>query len=884
MSPGLSLAHYRITAKLGEGGMGEVWRATDTKLDREVAIKILPEALAADPDRMARFEREAKVLASLNHPNIAAIHGVEERALVMELVDGPTLAERIAGGAIPLEETLPIARQIAEALEYAHEKGVVHRDLKPANIKITPQGRVKVLDFGLAKALANEPAAGDPAMSPTLTMRATMAGVIMGTAAYMAPEQARGQNVDKRADIWAFGVLLYEMVTGRQLFGGPTVSDTLAAVLRQEPDWTAVPPRLRKLLKLCLAREPRERLREIGDAPFLMDEPEATPAASEAPVARSGVRWWMAGAAVLAAALATVSVIHFRETPPEPAAVRFQIPPPEGGTFATPYFALSPDGRKLAFTANAKNGSPMLWVRALDTLEARALPGTEEALYPFWSPDSRFVAFTAVEKLKKVDASGGPPQTLCNLPSTMLGGFWSQEGAIYFGNTASGIFRVPQAGGDPVAVTRVDAAHGEASHRNPVILPDGRRVLYNISFSETEKDAIFLSPLDGKEKKRVAGSSRAFAYVPPQEEGKPAHLLFLREETLMAQPLDAKTLDPAGDAFPVAEHVGSGRSYSFFSVSRDGVLAYRTGSAASATRVLTWFDRKGQPVGTLGPPGPYLNVSLSRDGTRAAVVQATPQSRGLDIWLIEVARQIPTRFTFGEAEVMDPVWSPDGSRVAFSSRRAGPSTLYIKDSSGGAKEEQVQKAEADERPCDWSPDGRFLLFTRLNPTTRLPSLWVLSDPTDPAKRKAAPYLDVSFSMTQGQFSPDGRWVAYTSNESKPRTEIYVQSFPADGRKFQVSSDGGTQPRWRGDGKEIFYIAHDGKLMAADVKTAPRFEAVTPHALFDSQVPVNISTLVVRYAVAFDGQRFLVNTQRQQQTPGAPDAITVVLNWMAGVKK
>jgi len=871
MSPQQLIAHYCITAKLGEGGMGVVYRATDTKLNRDVALKILPDSFIADADRTARFAREAQVLASLNHPNIAAIYGVEERALVLELVDGPTLAERIAAGLIPVDEALPIARQIAEALEYAHEKGVIHRDLKPANVKITPQGRVKVLDFGLAKALASEASgAGRPEASPTLTMRATMAGVILGTAAYMSPEQARGQDVDKRADIWAFGVVLYEIVTGRRLFTGTTISDTLAAVLRDEPDWEAIPPRLRRLLRLCLAREPRERLRDIGDARFLIDEPQP-------PIVRvAKSTGWKACAAFLALALAVLSVIHFREIAPPPPAVRFQIQAPEGNAFGY-YLALSQDGRRLAFTAKARNGPPLLWVRSLNSLEARALAGTDYATSPFWSPDGRSLAFWASGKIKRIDASGGPAQNLCDA-ANIFGGSWGRDGQILFG-APEGIFRVPQAGGEPVLVSSSDHAKSEL-HWYPQVLPDGRHLLYLASFSASEKSAIYFGSLDGKEKKRVVAADRNFSYVPPAEKGKPGYLLFLREGTLMAQPLEPKTFDPAGEAFPVVERLAMGIYYASFSASATGALAYAANISTGSQ--LTWFDRSGKLRGTLGGIGNYSDITLSRDGRRAAVEQLNPLTTAGNIWLMDSASGTPARFTFGEASDFDPVWSPDGSHIAFSSNREGLFNLYLKDTSGAHSEERLRKADASERPCDWSPDGRSLMYVR-GPSPW--KLWVLSEPTgDTANRKAAPYLETMFNMTQCQFSPDGRWVAYTSNESKKGHDVFVQSFPTGSAKFQISHEGGVQPRWRRDGKELFYISADGKLMAVDVQNKPTFQNGVPHPLSDPQIVMGTGPpFAVRYDVTPDGKRFLVNSRAEAESSGQ-NLITVSLNWAAGLEK
>jgi Tol biopolymer transport system component len=900
VSPQQIIAHYRITAKIGEGGMGEVWRATDTRLEREVAIKILRGPFAADPERMARFEREAKILATLNHPNVAVIHGVEERALVMELVEGPTLAERIAQGPMAAEDVLPIAKQIAEALEYAHQRGVIHRDLKPANIKIPPEGRVKVLDFGLAKAMASEPVQSDPASSPTLTMHATVAGIILGTAAYMSPEQAHGKAADHRADIWSFGVVLYEMLAGKAAFSGESISDTLASVLKFEPDWSALPAGLpaeiRRLLERCLKKDRQKRLQAMGDARIVIEEVLAGPIEAEMapalPRAGVGSRRWMAAAAALAVALAAVSTLHFRETPPKPAVVRFQIPQRGSATGGLPFLALSPDGSKLAFLGadpSAKSSRPILWVRSLDSLEARPLPGTEDSFTHFWSPDSHFLAFAdASGALKKIEVSGSPPQTLVSSRGQIRGGYWDRGGTIYFGTRyGRGIFRVPQTGGEPVLVSKPDSTRQEASFEYPQILPDGRHYLYLAMFSSVLDGAIFLASLDGKEKKRLVTARHNFSYVPPAGTGKPGHLLFLRETTLMAQPLDPNSFEPVGDAFPVAERVGSEINIAFFTVSENGTLAYLPRVAGAGPYELRWFDRAGKPLDAPGGRASYNNVALARDARRAAVVQTDPQTNNTDIWLIDLGRGIPTRFTFDEATDWDPVWSPDNTRLAFSSNREnGSYNLYVKGTSGARPEERLQKSDLSERPCDWSPDGRFLMYTRaMAGSTALGSLWVLSDPAgDPAKRKAAPYFETAFNTTQCQFAPDGHWVAYVSNESRRGHDVFVQSFPAGAGKFLVSNNGGVQPRWRRDGRELFYIASDGMLMAVDVKTSPVFQPGIPHALFDPRTPGGgYPQYVFRYDVTPDGQRFLVNTQgRSEATPAEP--ITVVLNWQEGHKK
>jgi Tol biopolymer transport system component len=870
-----------MIAKIGEGGMGEVYRALDTKLGREVAIKIIPETFARDADRMMRFAREARVLASLNHPHIAAIYGVEERALVMELVEGPTLAERIAQGPVPLEEALPIARQIGEALEYAHEKGVVHRDLKPANIKLTADGQAKVLDFGLAKALSNEPAsADDPADSPTLTMRATQAGIIMGTAAYMSPEQARGKIVDKRADIWAFGVVLYEMLTGRQLFEGETVSDTLAHVLTKEPEWNRAHAKTRRLLRKCLERDPKRRLRDIGDAWELLDEAAETPAIG---LRHRWLPWAAMALAILTLAGLAVAVVHFRETAPQPVPMRFQIPAPEKTDFGHNGMALSPDGRRLAFVAIGADGQGTVWVRPLDSLAAQALPGTEGATFAlFWSPDSRFLGFAVRGKLKKIEATGGPPQTLCEIPGAIVGGSWSRDGLIIFGTPSSGLFRVPQAGGVATQFTTPDASLGEVGQLMPWFLPDGRHFLYVTYTKNVEDEAIYFATLDSKERKRLVDAKQDAAYAPPAAGSGNGHLLFLRDGTLMAQPLDARRFELAGEPFPVAEQVGSYLSRGFFSVSANGALAYLSGSPGVNSQ-LVWFDRGGKSLGTLGQPANYYGgLALSPDGKHVAVGEG--DQTGSDIWLLDVARGVHTRFTF-DTRSLKPTWSLDGTRLVFNSNR-GQDGMSWKDSSGSGNQELLSKSGS---PDDWSADGRYLLYIFSDPKTTHRDLWVLPDPAGPPENhKPMPYLQTPFDKRQPRFSPDGHWIAYTSDESGPRQyQIYVQSFPAGAGKFQVSTGaGGTQPRWRRDGKELFYLAADGKLMAVETQTTPKFEAAAPKALFDPQIPRGgvPPFMYYRYDVTADGKRFLVNSSPTAPESSAAAPITVVVNWLAGLKR
>ena len=875
MGPHQTIAHYRVVAKLGEGGMGEVWRATDTKLNRDVAIKILPEAFAADPDRLARFTREAQVLASLNHPNIAAIYGVEDRALVMELVEGPTLAERIAKGAIPIEEALPIARQIAEGIEYAHERGVIHRDLKPANIKITPDARVKLLDFGLAKAISPDAKSDAGALSsPTLTMRATVAGVILGTAAYMSPEQARGQPVDKRADIWAFGVILYEMLTGRELFNASTVSDSLAAVLTREPDWSRVPTTVRPVLRRCLEKSATQRLRDIADVKLLLEAgAEIEPVPAHAP--ERPRRRLLSIAAALAVLLMLAAFLwSWRAPAPTPQLARFLIPPPENSGFLQWPPRVSPDGRRIAFTASTPDGRTLVWVRELDNVEPHPLAGTDNAQSPFWSPDSRFVAFGAGGKLKKIEASGGPPQTICDAPEVVLGGDWNRDGVMLFGASTTGILRVSNSGGVPSPVT--DRSQGETFHAYPSFLPDGRHFIY-LRMSATP--GVYGGSLDVAPKqqstRRIVETQYLPAYVPPGQ-SKAGWLLFVRENTLMAQHLDADRLELYGDSIGLVDQILTYRTEGYFSASSNGVLLYRT-RTEKQTPNLVWFDRDGTSLGRVGDIGTSRGIALSPDGTRVAVSHMEPTKRRFAIFLVDIARDSSMQLTFQNLVADSPVWSPDGSRVAFASYRDGVRNLFEKAASGTGDELLLVNSPQTKIANDWSRNNRFLLYTEADPKTKA-DLWYVPLSGD---RKPVPYLRTEADERQGQFSPDGNYVAYTSDETGLE-EVYVQTFPIEsgrGGKWKISNAGGCQPRWRRDGKELFYVSLDRKLMAVDVNNTPTFQHHNPHALFTAPI-ILVTTDTQRYDISPNGQRFLINTDAAEI---APSPIAVVLNWTAGLK-
>ena len=871
--------------------MGEVYRATDTRLGRDVALKLLPAAFASDPERLARFEREARLLASLNHPNIAHLYGFESASLdggtsvhfiAMELVEGEDLAERLKRGAIPVGEAVAIAKQVAEALEEAHEKGIVHRDLKPGNVKVTPEGKVKVLDFGLAKAWTGEGAsAASPAdfsQSPTLAHTGTAAGLILGTAAYMSPEQARGKAVDRRSDIWSFGVVLFEMLAGRRLFDGETITDVLAAVVKEPIPWEALPEAtpasLRRLLERCLDRDPRLRLRDIGEARVALDDrtppgPPSPPAPVPARISRVNV------ALGLALALATLALVWTRFDRPESAerrVRRLSVLPPAKSSFVD--FALSPDGRQLAFTA-AREGRVDLWVRNLDATEPLALAGTEGAMRPFWSPDARAIGFFSGGKLRRIDVAGGAVSTICDV-GVPTGGSWSRDNVILYTRLGgSGLWRVPAAGGEAASVLRVDTQREETDYANPLFLPDGRHFLYTVFSGRKDVRGVYAGSIDGGPRQRLLSDNTSALYTADGRGG--GVLVFGREDALVAQGFDARALRLSGDPVPIAPHVAVGRDViavgrRLATASDDGVLVLDASPGRQDTR-LAWMDRGGRPLGAPIPLERAGMIRLSPDGGRFTVALLDPESGNQDLWLSDATGAHPTRFTFDPANDSSPVWSPDGSQLAWSSNRGGVYRVYRKAASGSGEDALLYGSDQYAFPTDWSRDGRTILLRRMDPKT-VNDVWSLAVGPQGEAQAPSPLLRTEANEVAAVFSPDGRWVAYASDESG-RYEVYVRAFPSGEGRQQVSSGGGLSPLWRADGAELYFQAPDGMLMATIVDRGAAFTVRAPVALFAFRSSGSLFSPY--YAPAPDGQRFLLCTTVDAE-PGAP--LTVVLDWRA----
>jgi serine/threonine protein kinase/Tol biopolymer transport system component len=870
LSPGFEFGQYRIVEPLGAGAMGEVYRACDMRLGRDVAVKVLPAGLSGDSGRVRRLEHEARLLAALNHPHVATIHGLEIaeglRALVMELIEGPTLADRLSGGPVAVNEALELARQIAEALEAAHDKGIIHCDLKPANIKLTAVGTVKVLDFGLAMAIAPESRA--PSVALADGRAATREGVIAGTPAYMSPEQARGEKADKRSDVWAFGCVLYEMLTAHPPFGRATLTETLAAVLEREPSWTTLPPAvpesIRRLLRRCLEKNPRRRVHDMGDARIEIEDalrdPHAVPAALAPTASPRRARVFATAAVILLVALVlTLSMLYMRApaTAPE---LRVDVATPVMPDPSA--FAISPDGRQIVF-AGEHSGQIRLWIRRLDQATAQPLPGTEGGRAPFWSPDGRLIGFFSGSELKRIEARGGATQSIANVVAGTAG-TWGHDGTIVFSSTTTPSLQRVSAAGGPVETVTMPSAES-TGHRYPRFLQGGPQFLF-FSGGPDAVRGVYLGSIGSSQVRRLLPSDSQTSLLAPD------WLVFVRQGTLLAQRFDLarRTLD--GEPIVIADSVAFEpiAGAAAFSTSDVGVLAYRAGPS-SMTR-LEWFDRSGNVLGTMGSADQIelSNLRLSSDGRRVAAERTVRNDT--DLWLLDSARQ--TRFTRGSAGRITrfPVWSPDRLRIAFAAIGSNSVRLSAKSSVVGDDAEVLFESAETKIPCDWSPDGQHLIYYVPDPKTGT-DLWVL-----PLEGSRVPFVFLQTEANElwGQFSPDGRWLAYQSNETG-RFEIYVRPFRQPGGQVAISTAGGVYPRWSRDGKELYYVAPDARMMAVPIRTTrTMLEAGVPAALFQTRKVgggLNVISRSHQYDVAPDG-RFLINIEAEsRQTP-----ITLLMNW------
>jgi eukaryotic-like serine/threonine-protein kinase len=875
--------------------MGEVYRARDAKLKRDVAIKALPEGFSRDHDRIARFQREAEVLASLNHSNIASIYDLQEanesRFLIMELVEGETLAERISRGPLLIEEALDIARQICEALEAAHEKGIVHRDLKPGNVKIVPDGKVKVLDFGLAKAYEREPANAAVSNSPTISMAATNAGMILGTAAYMSPEQAKGRQVDRRADIFAFGAVLYEMLTGRSAFQGDDVPEILSAVIRAEPDFALLPPNLspdiHKLLRRCLEKNPSRRWQAAGDLkleleaaiaePYRRTEPVAQPGSDPLRAPRRKIAIVVAATAVIASVL-TASFAWIALRPAAPRVARFtNVPPgpPLANTTAfTNDIAVSPDGRRIVYVSGDTNATQQLYVRSLDELYAKVLPGISNARDPFISPDGNWIGFWDGSNLKKVAINGGPAVSICKLEGNSRGAAWGSDGRILLATDSaeSGLLRVSAAGGTPEIVTKPDPKKEEVDHLFPEILPGGRAVLFTIVTKgpiETAQIAV-LDLETNQYKVLIQGGSNAHYAAS-------GHIVYGAGGTLRAVAFDLRRLELRGDPVPVVERVIMKTSGAAdFAIAQDGALVYVAGdSAGAAANTLVWVDRQGheEPLGV--PPRAYNYPRISPSGTQVALDIRDQEN---DIWIWDFLRRTLTRLTFDPGLNRGPTWTPDGKRLAFSAQRDETENIYWQAADGTGAAERLTKGSKPELPNSFSPDGKHLLFNTPSGSPR--DIGIVNLDGEP---RAELLIHTPFNEFNANFSPDGRWIAYESEESG-RAEVYVRPFPdINSGRWQVSVGGGTRPVWARNGRELFYYIAPGKIMTVPVEPGASFKAGTPQMVFEGPYPSVNNGLI--YDVSPDGRRFLmIKTSESSAGASSPPQLVVVLNWLEELKQ
>jgi serine/threonine protein kinase len=878
ISTGSRLGPYEVLSPLGAGGMGEVYKAKDTRLDRTVAVKVLPRHLSESSEVRQRFEREAKTISSLSHPHICALYDVGNQDgveyLVMEYLEGETLADRLLKGSLPTEQTLRFGIEMADALDKAHRQGIVHRDLKPGNVMLTKSG-VKLLDFGLAKALLPSPGgrgAGGEGLTSLPTMASTpltQEGTILGTFQYMAPEQLEGKDADARTDIFAFGAVLYEMATGRKAFSGNSQASLISSIMSSEPPAISTlqpmtPPALDRVVRTCLAKDSEDRWQSAHDIASELSwiAQAGSQASVAAPVllrrrSRERVAWIIAAAAVLVAAWLGLSQLRHTAAPERPVRLSLSAPPKASFEFLD-HLQVSPDGLRVAFVAYLPGGKRQLWVRPLDSLSSRALAGTEGARDLFWSPDSRFLGFFADGKLKKIGATGGPPQVLCDAPEPN-GGAWSTEGIVFAPTALDALFRVPAAGGVPSPATRLDAR--EEAHRYPSFLPDGRHFVFLADSWRTEDHFLRVGSLDSLDSERLFQAVTNPVFAPP------SHLLFVRGGALLSQRLDPKSFKPLGDPVSVGEQLAEmGPNHDFdFSASSNGVLVYRSENPETQ---LVWFDRAGKRLGTAGESARHGGIELSPDGSRVVLMRLDADGRPANLWLLDVSRGTTSRLTAGAASDLCPVWSPDGRRMIFSSMRSGLGDLYERAAGPAAGDQLVLKSADQKCPMSWSSDGRFVLYTNESPKTK-GDLWVLPMTGD---RKPVPFAVTSFNERDAQFSPNGAWVAYSSDESG-RREVYVQSFSDQTARYQVSSGGGERPRWRGDGKELFYIG-GGKLFAVEVKPAPSFQAATARELF--HLPPGPD-----YAITADGQRVLIAASVEE---ASSSPVTVVLHWTAELKR